>query len=57
MQGCFEVKKSEKENKLQIVEMKFTAPEKVGKFNEEMIVKIQGREDVLKFNVSGSIAN
>jgi hypothetical protein len=57
MQDCFEVKMSEKENKLQIVEMKFTAPEKVGKFSEEMIVKIQGREDVLKFNVSGSIAN
>lgn len=57
MQDCFEVRRSEKENKLQIVEMTFTAPEKVGKFSEEMIVKIQGREDVLKFNVSGSIAN
>jgi hypothetical protein len=48
---------SEKENKLQIVEMTFTAPEKVGKFSEEMIVRIQGREDVLKFSISGSIAN
>ncbi len=55
MAGCFEVKMSEKENKLQIVEMEFTAPDNTGKFSEEMIVKVKGRRDELKFTVSGSI--
>lgn len=55
MQDCFEVKMSDKENKLQIVEMQFTAPDRTGKFSEEMIVKLKGRNDVLKFTVSGSI--
>ncbi len=56
MEDCFEVKMSDKENKLQIVEMQFTAPNTSGKFSEEMIVKLKGREDVLKFVVSGSIS-
>lgn len=55
MNDCFEVKMSDKESKVQIVEMQFTAPDKPGKFNEEMIVKVKGRADVLKFMVSGSI--
>ena len=46
---------NDKENKVQIVEMQFTAPDKPGKFNEEMIVKVKGRQEVLKFMVSGSI--
>jgi hypothetical protein len=56
MEDCFEVKMSDKENKLQIVEMQFTAPNTSGRFSEEMIVKLKGREDVLKFVVSGSIS-
>lgn len=56
MNDCFEVKMSDKENKIQIVEMQFTAPDKPGKFNEEMIVRVKGREETLKFTVSGSIS-
>lgn len=52
---CFKVKMSEKENTLQIVEMEFTAPDTPGKFSEEMIVKVKGRKDVLRFVVSGHI--
>ena len=55
MHDCFEVKMNDEENKVQIVEMQFTAPDKPGKFNEEMIVKVRGRQEVLKFMVSGSI--
>lgn len=55
MDDCFKVKMSEQENKLQIVEMEFTAPDAPGKFSEEMIVKVKGRKDVLKFTVSGNI--
>jgi len=56
MNDCFEVKMSDTENKIQIVEMQFTAPDKPGKFNEEMIVRVKGREETLKFTVSGSIS-
>ena len=55
MDDCFKVKMSEKENTLQVVEMEFTAPDKPGKFAEEMIVKVKGRPEVLKFTVSGNI--
>lgn len=55
MGDCFKVKMSEKENTLQIVEMEFTAPDSPGKFSEEMIVKVKGRKDVLRFTVSGHI--
>jgi len=56
MGDCFKVKMSEKENTLQVVEMEFTAPDTPGKFTEEMIVKVKGRKDVLRFVVSGHIA-
>lgn len=56
MEDCFRVKMSDKENTLQVVELEFTAPDKVGKFNEEMLVKLKGRPDLLKFMISGSIS-
>ncbi|MBL8813899.1 MAG: DUF1573 domain-containing protein [Planctomycetaceae bacterium] len=55
MSDCFKVKKSEEPNKLQVVEMEFTAPDKPGKFSEKMIVKVKDREEPLNFVVSGSI--
>ncbi len=55
LQDCFKVKMSDKENKVQVINMEFTAPEKLGKFQEEMVVKIKGREEVYRFTVSGSI--
>jgi hypothetical protein len=55
LQDCFTVKKSDKENKVQVVSMEFTVPERPGKFAEEMVVKIKGRDELYKFVVSGSI--
>lgn len=55
MQDCFKVKLDSAEKKLQIVELEFTAPNTPGQFSEEMIVKIKGREDTLRFTVIGRI--
>ncbi len=55
LQDCFKVKLDSQEKKLQIVELEFTAPANLGKFAEEMVVKIKGREDTYSFTVSGEI--
>ncbi len=55
MDDCFNVKMNDKADKLQVVEMEFTAPDKAGKFSEEMIVRVKDRADTLKFTVSGVI--
>ncbi|MFN9719419.1 MAG: DUF1573 domain-containing protein [Planctomycetota bacterium] len=55
LQDCFKVKMSDKENRVQIVNMEFTAPETPGKFEEELVLRIKGREEVYRFTVSGSI--
>lgn len=59
LQNCFEVKMSEKENKVQIVELAFTAPDNPGKFTQQMVVKVKidERVDLLPFTVSGVISN
>ena len=55
MQDCFKVELDSEEKKLQIVRIQFTAPDSPGKFAEEMIVKIKGRQDTYRFTVSGEI--
>lgn len=55
MSDCFEVRLEPKTNKLCFVDIKFVAPEKPGKFSEQMIVKIEGREQTIQFPVSGVI--
>lgn len=55
LQDCFKVKMSDKENKVQVINLEFTVPEKPGKFSEEMVLRIKGREELYKFTVSGSI--
>lgn len=55
MQDCFKVKLDSAEKKLQIVELEFTAPDTLGTFAEEMVVKIKGREETYRFTVSGRI--
>ena len=59
LQNCFEIKMSEKENKVQIVELAFTAPNTPGKFTQQMVVKVKinDREDLIPFTVSGIITN
>ena len=58
LQNCFEVKMNEKENKVQIVELAFTAPDSPGKFTQQMVVKVKidDREDFIPFTVSGIIS-
>lgn len=55
LQDCFRVKMSEKENKVQVIELEFTAPQSPGKFTEQMVVKIKDREELIPFSVSGVI--
>ena len=55
LQDCFKVVLDSEEKKLQIVKLEFTAPDSPGKFTEEMIVKIKGRDDTYRFTVSGEI--
>ena len=59
LNDCFEVRMSEKENKVQVVELEFTAPNNPGKFSQQMVVKvkIKDREDQIPFTVSGTINN
>jgi hypothetical protein len=55
LQDCFKVELDSEEKKLQIVKLEFTAPDSPGKFAEEMIVRIKGRQDTYRFTVSGEI--
>lgn len=55
LQDCFKIGLDPQEKKLQIVKLEFTAPDSPGKFAEEMVVKIKGRDDTYRFTVSGEI--
>ncbi|MFM7058123.1 MAG: DUF1573 domain-containing protein [Planctomycetota bacterium] len=57
LQAFFTVRKAEAPEKLQVVEMLFTAPDRPGRFTERMQLKIEGREQELEFTVSGMILN
>lgn len=49
------VTKGDKEEKVQVIQLEFTAPERPGRFSEKMQVRVQGREEPLEFSFSGTI--
>lgn len=55
MKDCFQVKLGDKPNVLHVVDIEFIAPEKPGRFSEQMVVKIQDREEPIRFLVRGLI--
>ena len=55
MSDCFKVKLGDKPNVLHVVDIEFVAPQKPGKFTEQMIVKIENRDEPIMFQVSGVI--
>lgn len=55
MKDCFQVKLGDKANVLHVVDIQFIAPEKPGRFAEQMVVKIQDREEPIRFLVRGQI--
>lgn len=55
MSDCFDVKFGDDPKTLQQVELEFTAPNKEGKFSEELVVKIKGHDEVLRCVISGRI--
>ncbi len=55
LSDCFTVKLGSKPNMLHVVDIEFHAPEKSGKFSEQMVVKISDREEPIRFQVSGLI--
>ena len=55
MSDCFKVQLKESPNVLHIVDMQFSAPERPGRFMEQMVVKVAGRSEPLRFQVSGQI--
>jgi len=57
LKECFSVRKGETPEKLQVVEMVFTAPARPGRFKEQMQLKIGGRDQGLEFAISGMILN
>ena len=57
MQDCFEVKLTDQAKPVHVVKMKFNAPERSGKFSEELIVKIADREEPVRFRLTGVINN
>ena len=55
MDDCFSAQISEKTQPIHVVPVEFNVPNKPGKFREELIVKIAGRSEPLRFQVSGLI--
>lgn len=55
LSDCFKVRLKDTPNVLHIVDLEFSAPQKPGQFREDMIVKVAGREEPLRFQVSGRI--
>jgi hypothetical protein len=45
------------DEKLRILELKFTAPNRPGRYSEVMRLRVEGREEPLEFSVSGTIFN
>lgn len=57
MADCFKATLAKTSKALHIVPIEFNAPNRPGKFSEELIVKISGRPEPLRFNVTGTITN
>ena len=57
MEDCFKVASSDAVRSFHLFKIEFNAPNRAGEFNEEMLVKIAGRPEPLRFNVTGVIIN
>lgn len=57
MADCFKATLAPAPRPLHIVPIQFNAPNRPGKFTEELVVKINGRPEPLRFNVTGVITN
>lgn len=57
MADCFKADLSTDSKALHQVPIQFNVPNRPGKFSEELVVKITGRSEPLRFNVTGVIAN
>ncbi|MEQ9411286.1 MAG: DUF1573 domain-containing protein [Fuerstiella sp.] len=57
MADCFKATISDQARVLHQVPIEFSAPNRPGKFSEELIVRITGRPEPLRFNVTGTITN
>ncbi|MEZ6132547.1 MAG: DUF1573 domain-containing protein [Planctomycetaceae bacterium] len=57
MSDCFKANLSDAARPLHVVPIEFNVPNRPGKFSEELVVKIMGRDEPLRFNVTGVITN
>ncbi|HIE98923.1 MAG TPA: DUF1573 domain-containing protein [Planctomycetes bacterium] len=57
MADCFRATIRKDAKKIHSVPIEFVAPNRPGKFSEQLIVKINGREELLRLNVTGTIVN
>ncbi|MEO2019713.1 MAG: DUF1573 domain-containing protein [Fuerstiella sp.] len=57
MADCFKAAISKDARKIHSVPIEFVAPNRPGRFSEQLIVKINGREELLRLNVTGTIVN
>ncbi len=57
MEDCFKATIIPKEQRVHVVPIEFSTPNRPGKFEEELIVQIDGRPEPLRFNVTGTITN
>jgi hypothetical protein len=57
MADCFKATLTEASNTIHQVPIEFNAPNRPGRYSEELIVKINGRQEPLRFYVTGTIAN
>ena len=57
MADCFKATLAPSPRPLHIVPIQFNAPNRPGKFSEELVVRITGRPEPLRFSVTGVIKN
>lgn len=57
MADCFKAVISKDARTIHSVPIEFVAPNRPGRFSEELVVKISGRDEFLRLNVTGTIVN
>jgi hypothetical protein len=57
MTDCFKATIGKDARVIHSVPIKFVAPNRPGRFSEQLIVKINGRQELLRLNVTGTIVN
>ena len=57
MADCYKATLATTPRQLHVVPIQFNAPNRPGKFTNELLVKISGRPEPLRFNVTGVISN